>query len=75
MTEPHPCPFCRNVYCKVSVADKTVYKTRRWVVSVYCPSCHARGPRTNYRDESERETTIERAIEMWNKRGIECSRK
>lgn len=66
MTDPKPCPFCGNRYCKVSVANKTVYKTVRWVVSVLCPSCHTRGPRENFHNESERESAIEKAIEMWN---------
>ena len=61
-----PCPFCQNKHVKVSTVNRTQFGTTRYVVSVMCPYCHARGSRTIYHEEHEKDTAIVKAVEKWN---------
>ena len=61
-----PCPFCQNKHVRISTVNRTQFGTTRYVVSVLCPYCHARGSRTIYHQEHEKDAAIAKAIEKWN---------
>lgn len=63
-----PCPFCGNRHVERSVVKRTQFGRTRYVVSIYCPYCHARGPREVYHKEEEKEEAYRRATGRWNAR-------
>lgn len=68
-TRANPCPFCQNKAVRISDVNRTQFGTMRHVVSVMCPYCHARGPRTIYHEVREKDTAVAEAVARWNKVG------
>lgn len=54
------CPFCQSL--KIAVSDKTSSEVRH--ISLFCETCHAYGPRVNYRINKSEADALRSALHI-----------